>query len=63
MTEQDVKNAAERAAALSDILLDHITSFDDKVEEAFALIEKRIDALVEARVIECLKERGYVESD
>ncbi|BBI61639.1 hypothetical protein [Vreelandella sulfidaeris] len=63
MTEKDVKNAAERVAVLSDILLEHITNFDDKVSEVIALIEKRIDVLVEQRVIECLKERGHVESD
>ncbi|WP_157032984.1 hypothetical protein [Halomonas sp. S2151] len=52
------QKTAERLGQLSEVLLEHLTSFDQKMNEAIEALDERIEELVEQRINERLKELG-----
>lgn len=61
VSELTMKEKEERLAQLSDVLLEHILSFEEKIDEVADSFEERIEEIVNARVEKRLKELGHGE--
>lgn len=57
--ELTLREKEERLAHLSDVLLEHILSFEEKIDEVADTFDERINAIVDARVEQRLKELGH----